>query len=176
MTFFFLELLPKIPPRQTINSASSITCKNENDVQEPHIIKQNLTSFREQKYELNYIQEHSINSLFKNALTFSNSSKVPEETLKEIKVPSAPVEEKLTVLIQHAESEYEIAEQLSTDFFKDGVIATTLSDVNDFTLYEPTNVLKTLFEEVFFFFLYILKMLFLSNLILSSTFYKDMIF
>lgn len=73
---------------------------------------------------------------------------MPEETLDEKKVPSAPVEEKLTVLIQHAEPEYEIAEQLSTHFSKEGVIATTLSEVNDFTLYEPTNVLETVFEEV----------------------------
>lgn len=81
---------------------------------------------------------------------------MPQETAEEIKIPSAPVEEKLTVLIQHAEAEYEIAEQLSTNFSREGVIATTLSEVNDFTLYEPTNVLETVFGEVniFFFFFF----------------------
>lgn len=105
------------------------------------------------KCEMNPLQQSSINICTSGAVRVPNSTKVTdtssERRSEEHKqIPSAPSEDKLSVLIQHTESESGVAEQLCRRLTQEGMVVTTLADVNDLTPFDATNALHTMFQQV----------------------------
>lgn len=102
-------------------------------------------------YEHNAFQQSSVNIHPTNKqISTSFTDQPPAGMLNETNTQYIPAKRKLSVLVQHTESESNIAEELAIKLVNEGMIVSTLSDLNDLTPYDATNALNTLFQDVDF--------------------------
>lgn len=99
--------------------------------------------------ELNVLQQNRVEIDCLPALVIQDSSIKTGSTSDVVKIhPSAPPEENIVVLIQHANSESSIAEQLSNMLKNEGIIVKLLPDFDFMAIMDPVGRLTAILKEV----------------------------